>query len=103
MAELCGCRRIYAVCWLRVSRFIRLRERERWGALTKAEVGRTRSERDPLHSQDFVEKVMLLKDVKSSRKVNLAVFRQCSSSSLSVLGSRKLSSGNGEHFWSASL
>jgi hypothetical protein len=49
---------------------------------------------------------MLLKDVKSSRKASLAVFRQVQLQylrSLSVLGSRKLSSGNGEHFWSASL
>jgi hypothetical protein len=65
------------------------------GALTKAEVGRIRSERDPLHAQHFVEKVMLLKDVKNSRKVNLAVFRQVQLQYVSVLGSRKLTSGTG--------
>jgi hypothetical protein len=38
---------------------------------------------------------MLLKDVKNSRKVNLAIFRQVQLQYVSVLGSRKLTSGTG--------
>ena len=97
MAELCGCRRIYAVSrldWMKRETGSKQGEE---GGLTKAEVGRIRSERDPLHAQHFVEKVMLLKDVKNSRKVNLAVlvFRQVQLQYVSVLGSRKLTSGTG--------